>query len=363
MSEPHDTLAHQPAVPGDSSPAPAPLWSIVVIARNEEKAIRASLESLLAAFRDRSHELIFVDSASTDGTVAIVSQFPAQVIRLAPTGPMRPSIGRHVGLQHACGKWILFVDGDSIVNEPWVREVEQTFEAHPDLGGVAGDIDHVVVDEHGHELDRYKQWCPEADYHAAEFLAGCVSAYTRKALVECGGFNPFLRACEEAELGARLRRSGYRMVRLRSWMTRTFEQHAAETPRELLRRIRRGFFVGMGQFGRYCYTQRLPVDKPLASIQRHLQFAVLVALGLLAAGVSLWKRDGTYILAWAGLMLLLFALFALKNRSVRKPAYYFLEWSMTFPLVIWGLLEAPHTIDEFPAPAIETGPVPPRAVS
>ena len=54
-----------------------PLWSVVVIARNEEASIATCLESVLHTFEGRSYELIFVDSASTDNTVLIASRFPA----------------------------------------------------------------------------------------------------------------------------------------------------------------------------------------------------------------------------------------------------------------------------------------------
>ena len=45
---------------------------------------------------------------------------------------------------------------------------------------------------------------------------------------------------------------------------------------------------------------------------------------------------------WVGLMLAIFVAFVVRNRGIRKPAYYFLEWSLTAPIVVWGFLQPPH---------------------
>ena len=46
-----------------------------------------------------------------------------------------------------------------------------------------------------------------------------------------------------------------------------------------------------------------------------------------------------------------FALFAIRSRSVRKPAYYFLEWTLASPMVVWGLV-MPPLAPEFRRPGL-----------
>ena len=340
---PRDTT-HNSAVTCRSSAAPQ--WSIIVIARNEEACIGACLESVLRTFASRSYELIVVDSASTDRTVAIAAIFPARILQLPETAPLRPAAGRHIGFTRSRGRWILFLDGDSTLDTDWLEEAEAAFKADPELGGVAGEMEHRLHSAESGTPVKFNQPYPDADYEAADFLGGS-AAYTREALLKAGGFNPHLRSCEEAELGARVRKAGYRLLRLRSIMTRHFPKHADETAPELLRRIRRGFFVGLGQFPRYCYFQRLPVVAPFITIRRHVQFFVLAMLGLLAGTVSVVLARAEMFLAWAAGMMLVFVVFAAKSGSVRKPAYYFLEWTLASPLVIWGLVQRPRTIGEF----------------
>ncbi|MDJ0927436.1 MAG: glycosyltransferase [Gammaproteobacteria bacterium] len=324
----------------------APDWTVIVIARNEEATIAASLESVVRAFEGRSYELIFVDSASTDGTVAIAKQFPARVFGLPPNAPMRPSVGRHVGLKFARGKWILFLDGDSTLYGSWVDLAEAAFGADPMLAGVAGDSEQIVPLSNG-QTDEYLYPFPESDYDHADFL-GASAAYRREALEQAGGFNPFMRAAEEEELGARLRKSNYWLTRLRAPMTREFAKHASETASELFRRIGRRFFVGIGQIVRHAHAHDLPVREGLIIVRRYLQYFVLLVLGVLSCIVTIITGKWAFVGAWAALMIVVVALFVIRTRSVRKPLYYLLEWTLTSPIVVWGILQRPRTEAEFP---------------
>lgn len=131
-------------------------------------------------------------------------------------------------------------------------------------------------------------------------------------------------------------------------MTKHFLKHAGETVPELFRRFRRGFYLGMGQLVRHSVKYGLPIQKPFRQIRRYLQFSILLLLGFSAVLASLISHRHGYLLAWAILMLLIYSAFALRTRSLRKPTYYFLEWTLTSPVVIWGFLMTPHTEDEFP---------------
>jgi hypothetical protein len=45
---------------------------------------------------------------------------------------------------------------------------------------------------------------------------------------------------------------------------------------------------------------------------------------------------------------LIFAVFVVRARDFERPFYYFLEWSITSPIVIWGFLQRPRPAEEFP---------------
>jgi len=322
-------------------------WSVIVIARNEESNIGKCLESVTIAFDERQYELIFVDSASTDRTIAIASNYDIRLIQLSPAGPLRPSVGRHIGLQYAQGKNILFLDGDMTLDPNWVPLAENALASDDRLAGVAGEMVHLLPNEHDNDKV-FSQSYPDSDYRAADHLAGS-SAYRQDPLRIIGGFNPFLYSCEEAELGARLRKAGYRLVRLRAPMTMHAPEFSKETIDELFRRRRRGFFIGLGQFVRYSIQNKLPSHRPMSKIRRHLQFLTLLFLGVVAITLSIVNSTWMYFALWSATFAFIFVVFAIRSGSMSKPAYYFTYWFLASPHVLWGLLKYPRSADQFRA--------------
>ncbi|MGZ8231045.1 MAG: glycosyltransferase family 2 protein [Burkholderiales bacterium] len=92
--------------------------SAVVITKNEEAAIGRCLESLSWA-----HEVVVVDSGSTDRTIEICTALGAKVHSADWQGP---ATQRNRGIDHATGDWILALDADEWVTDELRREIEGT---------------------------------------------------------------------------------------------------------------------------------------------------------------------------------------------------------------------------------------------
>ncbi len=327
-------------------------WSVIVIARNEEKSIADCLHSVEEAFLKYSHEVIFVDSASEDNTVEIARQFPVKVIRLPDSLPKRPSIAREAGRLQANGRWILFLDGDCTLSSDWLPKAEQAQQSDEKLAGIAGEREGVILTETDKKPHTWKHEYPASDYESANFLGGS-AAYKNSMLKKVGGFNPFLYASEEEEFGARIRKAGYTLKRLPLIMTRHQVKHRQETISEILRRIKRGFPIGMGQIVRHVQHYQLPIKGSLNTISRHLQFCALMVFGLIAFTTSIVTSNWLIFSGWLFLLLTIFILFSIKTRSITKPAYYFFEWATTGPFVIWGLLKTPLQWSDFDKQLLE----------
>ncbi len=326
----------------DPQPAPGrPDWSIVVITRNEEEQVGACLASVFQAFAGRSFEVVLVDSASTDRTVEIASRFPVTIIGLAPSPRLSPAVGRYFGFARTVGSFVLFLDGDCVLDPQWVPLAEHELREDPGLAGVAG-ASYGRMPRNVDSTEGLQDEYPRADYDNPAYLAGS-AAYKREVLLRTGGFNPYLYACEEEELGARVRKAGYRMRRLRARMSQHHPRNAKETCRELLRRLRRRYFVGLGQLVRHALVHELPIERPAGAIRRHLAYFALLAAGLCAAIASAILATPAPALAWLGLMIGIFVLFAVRARGLRKPVYYFLEWTLASPLVVYGIFLAPRS--------------------
>lgn len=122
----HLDIVVQPAPP----PSEAPLISVCVPARNEERNIRDCVESILAQDYP-NFEVIILDDRSTDGTPEILHQLAAQIVATSLRQDDQLKIirgadlpGGWAGKPHALfqassaarGEWLCFVDADTFLS-------------------------------------------------------------------------------------------------------------------------------------------------------------------------------------------------------------------------------------------------------
>lgn len=96
-------------------------YSIVVPAYNEAELLPATLQRLTACMAEIPNfrgELIVVDNASTDATAAIATDQGATVV----VEPHRQiARARNAGAAKASGRWLIFVDADTLVSTELLR--------------------------------------------------------------------------------------------------------------------------------------------------------------------------------------------------------------------------------------------------
>ena len=184
----------------------------IVVTKNEEANIGPCLEACMRSLDDAlckgsisTAEIFVVDSASVDHTVQIVEKYPVSIIRLSSLAPLSASAGRHVGLKHARGRRILYVDGDFELSPPWLAEAIQCLDSDSKLAAVSGRIEERYEDS----TILAKRLMEAVGKHRAEPEAIPIGLYRRDALDATGGFHPFLRGGEDRELARRLRQAGY----------------------------------------------------------------------------------------------------------------------------------------------------------
>jgi len=120
-----------------------PLVSVITIFHNEERFLAEAIESVLAQTYPR-WELMLCDDGSSDGSPAIARQFateyPDRIRYLHHPGHTNHGMSatRNLGLAHAEGEFVAFLDGD----DAWVPEklTHQVFllQQHPEAGAVYG---------------------------------------------------------------------------------------------------------------------------------------------------------------------------------------------------------------------------------
>ena len=204
-----------------------PNISFIVPAFNEECLLAGTLKAIheAAAPLNEAVEVIVVDDASTDDTKAIAQSYEARVISV---NRRQIAATRNAGAREARGKWLIFVDADTIVT----KEVVQAAVAAMAAGAVGGGSDLRFEGQ----LPLYGRLLVAAAlpvYRALGLAAGCFVFCTREAFDAVGGFDETLFAAEEAFLSRALHRQG-RFVILRDRVVTSGRKLRAHSAREVL---------------------------------------------------------------------------------------------------------------------------------
>ena len=210
-------LATDPPLQAGPTRADAASFGVVVIGRNEGERLRRCLDSVLGS----AAAIVYVDSGSTDGSVAMARGRGVAVVGLDMNQPFTAARARNAGLREMqvlapALPHILFVDGDCEVAATWPRVALSFLRDHADVVAVCG-----RRRERHPERSIYNRLCDiewAAPTGSVRACGGDVMMRTA-ALVVVGGYRDDLIAGEEPELCVRLRRAGWRIWRLPDEMT------------------------------------------------------------------------------------------------------------------------------------------------
>ena len=191
---------------------------VVVIGRNEGERLRACLLSVLSPGRP----VVYVDSGSTDGSVATAQSLGADVCRLDMTLPFTAARARNEGFRRLRAirpgvDVVQFVDGDCEVVPGWLSEAVEFLRATPQVAAVCGRRRERYPERSVYNLLCDLEW--NTPVGVARACGGDV-AIRAVAMEAVGGFRDELIAGEEPELCIRLRAAGWLIWRLDVDMTR-----------------------------------------------------------------------------------------------------------------------------------------------
>jgi len=191
---------------------------VVVIGRNEGARLQRCLESL----RTVADRTVYVDSGSSDGSVALSRAAGIVVVELDTSIPFTAARARNEGFRRLLDLrptlgYVFFVDGDCEVVDGWLDVATQFLDGHPEVGVVCG-----YRRERYPEKTIYNMLC-DCEWRSApcgETQACGGDAVIRiSAFKQVHGFRPGVIAGEEPELCIRLRQAGWKIWRLRETMT------------------------------------------------------------------------------------------------------------------------------------------------
>jgi O-antigen biosynthesis protein len=169
-----------------------PRVSVVVCAYQAQDTIEECLWSL-TELEYPNYEVLVVDDGSTDATAQIAHRFPVRLLsreRLGLAG------ARNVGLEHAQGEFVAYIDADAKADPDWLTYLALALEV-PGTAG-AGGPNPVPPDDP--PVAQCVARAPGGPIHVlldderAEHVPGCNMAFWRETLLEIGGFDPIYTA-------------------------------------------------------------------------------------------------------------------------------------------------------------------------
>ncbi len=193
-----------------------PIIGLITIGRNEGDRLKLCLRSIPANI-----PIVYVDSASTDDSVAFARTHGANVVELDMALPFTAARARNEGADallraHPETEYIQFVDGDCELEADWFAVASDFLSADSSIAAVCGRRSERFPD-----ASIYNRMC-DAEWNTpiGEANACGGDAMVRTvAFSQVGGYDPSMIAGEEPELCQRLRGVGWRIWRLDTPMT------------------------------------------------------------------------------------------------------------------------------------------------
>ena len=201
----------------DGVEAGVPDVGFVIIGRNEGERLRLSLASILP----KAQLVVYVDSGSRDGSVALARSHNIPVIELDTSIPFTAARARNAGARWMMEQvpdlpFIHFVDGDCELVDGWLEAALDAIRAEPDLASVCG-----RRRERHPSVSPYN-WLCDREWNTPVGIAdtcGGDALFRTEPFRQVGGFSPDLIAGEEPDLCHRIRRAGWRIRRIEGEMT------------------------------------------------------------------------------------------------------------------------------------------------
>lgn len=210
------------------------------------QAMLASLQATLPA--GLSHEIIFVDDGSTDGTREWLATLPPPCQYVLNEKNLGFAGTCNRGAARARGELLFFLNNDLILQPRWFEPMLAAFARCSSVGLVGniqrnattGAIDHVGIrfnlkgkPEHINTLPVSSRWLGFPAYQTAAALTGACLAIRKTTWRQLGAFDEgFINGCEDIDLCLRAEQQGLKCyVALRS----VVRHHISASPGRKLR--------------------------------------------------------------------------------------------------------------------------------
>lgn len=171
--------------------------SVIICSYNNEQYLGRAIRSCLKqSFHKDRYEIVVVDDASTDNSVAVLESFKDKIVPIVLEKNVGVAEASNIGIRNALGRFIIRVDSDDYINEHTLLFMSEILNNNPDIGFCY--CDHIRVDKEENHLERVNLSTLDLLYrHGAGILF-------RKSYMEALGlYNKEFKNAEDHELISR----------------------------------------------------------------------------------------------------------------------------------------------------------------
>jgi len=187
--------------------------SVVIPSYNSESTIASCLRALLHQTYAHPYEIILVDSSQDSTPKLVAANFP-QVKVIHREKKTDPGTARNLGLQHAQGDIIAFIDSDCDAAPDWLERIAAAHQSsYRVVGGAVrnGNEKHSSVAWAGY-LAEFREFLPEQPKMEKAHIPTCNISYRRQIFETFGLFDGEFYPQEDLVFNYRLREKGERIL-------------------------------------------------------------------------------------------------------------------------------------------------------
>ena len=183
-----------------------PTVSIIVTCYNKRGIIADCIKSVLNQ-NTQDYELIVVDDGSTDGSGSVINKFCSNPkVKIIQSSRRGAAAARNLGIRNATGRILLFLDGDSVLNQNALSKLLSSVnETEADC--VGGELRAIndrsaiakTIELMQNEIER-------------KWPFGAFVAYKRTALEKAGEFDEGMEGGEDVGLFLTVKKLGFKCI-------------------------------------------------------------------------------------------------------------------------------------------------------
>ena len=190
------------------------LIGAVIVTYNSSQSIASAVHSLR---HNGVNEVVVVDNASSDGTMATISSLPVKVIQ--NYGNLGFGLGCNIGVRHLNTTYVFFLNPDAKLHPHTLESAIQYLNEHPLYAAVGLGLCEPSGEEElgsfGGPVSLLTLFTRRFQKKRIGWVSGGAMLVRRAAFAEIGGFDPqFFMYWEDIDLCTRFRQRGLKVGRL-----------------------------------------------------------------------------------------------------------------------------------------------------